>query len=115
MERPLSGLPGRSTLPRKRSLSTVAYTAADRVPHASAAPNRMTSTALNYCGAGEEFIEYSVDCSSYIQDRYLQGARIPIYSPDGIAQTMPDYVQILPWIRKEEVVEQMTYIKKWGG
>ena len=60
-------------------------------------------------------IAYTVDRSPYKQGRFLPGSRIPIYNPDKIRETKPDYVLILPWNLKDEIVEQLKYIREWGG
>jgi SAM-dependent methyltransferase len=73
------------------------------------------NTLLNYCGVGTDFIDYTVDRSPHKQGRYLPGTRIPIYAPEHISKTRPDYVLILPWNLKEEIIEQMTDLKSWGG
>jgi hypothetical protein len=56
-----------------------------------------------------------VDRSPYKQGRFLPGTRIPIYHPDRIRETKPDYVVILPWNLKDEIMEQLQYIREWGG
>jgi len=73
------------------------------------------NTLLNYCGIRTDFIEYVVDRSPYKQGRYLPGTRIPIYHPDRINDTRPDYVLILPWNLEDEIVTQMSHIRDWGG
>lgn len=73
------------------------------------------NTLLNYCGMGTDFFDYTVDRSPFKQGLYLPGTHIPIESPDKIRETKPDYVVILPWNLKEEVAEQMAYIREWGG
>jgi len=73
------------------------------------------NTLLNYCGIRQDFIDYTVDRSPYKQGKYTPGTHIPIYHPDLIMQTKPDYVLILPWNLKEEIMEQMSYIRDWGG
>lgn len=73
------------------------------------------NTLLNYCGIGTDFISYTVDRNPYKQGMYLPGSRIPIFHPDKIRETCPDYVLILPWNFKEEIMEQMADIKSWGG
>jgi SAM-dependent methyltransferase len=73
------------------------------------------NTLLNYCGIRTDFLEYTVDRSSYKQGKFLPGTHIPIYSPEKIEQTKPDYVLILPWNFKEEIMAQMSHIRKWGG
>lgn len=73
------------------------------------------NTLLNYCGIGPELLSYTVDISPHKQGRYLPGVQIPIYSPERIMETRPDYVLILPWNIKEEIMEQMGAIRHWGG
>jgi SAM-dependent methyltransferase len=73
------------------------------------------NTLLNYCGIREDMLDYTVDRSPHKQGKFLPGTHIPIYSPDTIAQTKPDYVLILPWNLKREIMEQMSYIREWGG
>jgi len=73
------------------------------------------NTLLNYCGIRSDFIEYTVDRSPHKQGHFLPGTHIPIYDPDKISQTRPDYVLILPWNLKDEVMAQMNHIRDWGG
>jgi SAM-dependent methyltransferase len=78
------------------------------------APAKAT-VLLNYCGIGSDFIDYTVDRSPHKQGRYLPGTRVPICHPDRIAETRPDYLMILPWNLREEVMRQMAGIRAWGG
>jgi SAM-dependent methyltransferase len=73
------------------------------------------NTMLNYCGVRNDFVDYVVDKNPYKQNRCLPGVHIPIHGPEKLAETKPDYVLILPWNIKDEVVEQMAHIKSWGG
>lgn len=73
------------------------------------------NTLLNYCGIRTDFIEYTVDRSPHKQGKYLPGTHIPILKPDNIRETKPDYLLILPWNLKEEIMGQMDYIREWGG
>jgi len=73
------------------------------------------NTLLNYCGIGPDFIDYTVDRSPHKQGLFLPGSRIPIYSPEMIYETRPDYIIILPWNLKKEIMAQMADIKDWGG
>ena len=73
------------------------------------------NTLLNYCGIRSDFIDYTVDRNPYKHGRYTPGTHIPIYSPERIAETKPDYVVILPWNLKDEIVKQLAYIRDWGG
>jgi hypothetical protein len=78
------------------------------------APSK-ASTLLNYCGARTDFIDYTVDRSPHKQGLYLPGTRIPIHGPERIAQTRPDYVLILAWNLRDEIMVQMAHIRDWGG
>jgi len=73
------------------------------------------NTLLNYCNIGNNFIEYVVDQSPYKQGLFLPGTHIPIKSPDEIQKTKPDYLIIIPWNLKEEIMEEIKYIQNWGG
>ena len=73
------------------------------------------NTLLNYCNIGNNFIDYVVDQNPYKQGLFLPGTHIPIKSPDEIQKTKPDYVVIIPWNLKDEIMEQMKYIRDWGG
>jgi len=73
------------------------------------------NTLLNFCGAGVDFIDYTVDRSPYKQGHFLPGTHIPIYDPDHVRRTTPDYLLILPWNLKDEVMRDMSYIRDWGG
>jgi hypothetical protein len=73
------------------------------------------NTLLNYCGIGTDFIDYGCDRNPYKQGRFAPGTHIPIVSPDRIRETRPDYVLLLPWNLKEELMEQLSYISEWGG
>src|SRR5690242_6291928 len=73
------------------------------------------NTLLNYCGIRTDFLDYVVDRSPHKQGKFLPGTHIPINRPDKIRETKPDYVLILPWNLKSEVIEQNSYIRKWGG
>ncbi len=73
------------------------------------------NTLLNYCGIRTDFLDYAVDRNPYKQGKFLPGTHIPIYPPERIVQTKPDYVLILPWNLKDEIVKQLAYIRDWGG
>jgi len=73
------------------------------------------NTLLNFCGIRSDLIEYTVDRNTYKQGKYLPGTHIPIYSPEKIRETKPDYVFILPWNFKDEIMQQMSYIREWEG
>ena len=73
------------------------------------------NTLLNYAGIRSDLLSYTVDRSPHKQGLYLPGSHIPILSPEAIRSTKPDYVLILPWNLKDEVMEQMAHIRDWGG
>lgn len=73
------------------------------------------NTLLNYCGIRTDFLDYTVDRSPYKQNKFLPGTHIPVKHPDKIKGDKPDYVLILPWNIKDEIMEQMSYIREWGG
>lgn len=73
------------------------------------------NTLLNYCGIREDLIDYTVDRNPFKQDSFLVGSRIPVYSPDVLAITKPDYILVLPWNLRTELVQQLSYIREWGG
>jgi 2-polyprenyl-3-methyl-5-hydroxy-6-metoxy-1,4-benzoquinol methylase len=72
-------------------------------------------TLLNYCGIGHELVEYVADRSPHKQGRYLPGVRLPIRPPEHIAETKPDFLLLLAWNLKDEIVEQMSHVRDWGG
>jgi SAM-dependent methyltransferase len=74
-----------------------------------------SATLLHYCGIGKDLIQYTVDRSPHKQGRFLPGTHIPIHHPNHIRETKPDYVIILPWNLKDEIVEQLKFIREWGG
>jgi len=73
------------------------------------------NTLLNYCGIRDDFIDYTVDRSPYKQGKFLPGTHIPIFHPDKIRTTQPDYLLILPWNLKDEIMRQVSFIRDWGG
>ncbi len=73
------------------------------------------NTLLNYCGIREDFLDYTVDRNPYKHGRYTPGTRIPIYAPERLAETKPDYIVILPWNLKTEIAAQLAYTREWGA
>jgi SAM-dependent methyltransferase len=73
------------------------------------------NTLLNYCGIRTDFLDYTVDRNPYKHRKFTPGTHIPIFSPDKIRETHPDYLFILPWNFKDEIMRQMSYIRDWGG
>jgi SAM-dependent methyltransferase len=73
------------------------------------------NTLLNYCGIRTDFLDYTVDRNPYKQGRFCPGTHIPIHPPERIRETRPDFVMILPWNLKQEIIAQLEYIRQWGG
>jgi SAM-dependent methyltransferase len=73
------------------------------------------NTLLNYCGIRTDFLDYTVDRNPYKHGRFTPGTHIPIYPPEKLLETRPDYVLILPWNLKDEIMEQMSAVLSWGG
>jgi len=73
------------------------------------------NTLLNFCGIRTDFLDYTVDRSPHKQEKFLPGTHIPIYAPERIKETRPDYLLILPWNLKDEIMKQNAFIREWGG
>ena len=73
------------------------------------------NTLLNYCGIRPDLLEYTVDRNPYKHGRFTPGMRIPVLAPERIAADRPDYVLVLPWNLRDELVEQLSYVREWGG
>ena len=73
------------------------------------------NTLLNYCGIRQDFVDYTVDRNPYKQGKFTPGTHIPIHGPERIRETKPDYLLLLPWNLREEIMQQMSYIREWGG
>jgi hypothetical protein len=73
------------------------------------------NTLLNYCGIGPDLMLFTVDRSPHKQGLYLPGTRIPIRAPEALLDARPDYVFILPWNLRQEIMEQMAAVRQWGG
>jgi SAM-dependent methyltransferase len=73
------------------------------------------NTLLNHCGIRSDLLQYTVDRSPVKQGKFLPGTHIPIYAPDRLAKTRPDYILVLPWNLREEISEQLSYVRSWGG
>jgi hypothetical protein len=78
------------------------------------APAKAT-TLLNYCGVGTDVLPYTVDRSPHKQGKYIPGVRTPIFAPERIFETRPDYIVILPWNIADEVIGQMSTASAWGA
>lgn len=73
------------------------------------------NTFLNYCGATADDIVEAYDANPAKQDRYLPGSHVPIRAPAAVTNSRPDYVLILPWNLKDEIIRQLAFIADWGG
>jgi len=72
------------------------------------------NTLLNYCGIGIDFIDFTVDKNPQKQGRLLPGVRIPVFSPERIEEIKPDYIVVLPWNLKDEIICQLQHVRRWG-
>jgi len=73
------------------------------------------NTLLNYCGIRTDFLDYTVDRNPFKHGKFLPGTHIPIFPPEKIAEARPDYVLILPWNLRNEIIAQLGFIREWGG
>ena len=73
------------------------------------------NTLLNYCGLSSKSLPFTVDQNTYKQGKFLPGVHIPIFAPQKILETRPDYLLILPWNLKHEIMSENRYIRNWGG
>ncbi len=89
---------------KKDGKSVVAYGAAAK-----------GNTLLNYCGIKNDLVEFAVDANPAKQNKYMPASHIPIYDEDRLKEKKPDYVLILPWNLKNEIIGQLSYIRSWGG
>ena len=89
---------------KRRGLSIAGYGAAAK-----------GNTLLNYCGVGRDFIDFTCDANPHKQGNVLPGTHIPILAPEAIRERRPDVVLILPWNIKDEIMDELSYIREWGG
>jgi SAM-dependent methyltransferase len=73
------------------------------------------NTLLNHCGIRSDLLSYTVDRSPVKQGRFLPGTHVPIHAPERLAETKPDYILVLPWNLREEISQQLSYVRSWGG
>jgi hypothetical protein len=73
------------------------------------------NTLLNYCGIRRDLLDYTVDRNPYKHGKFLPGTHIPIFPPERIRDTRPDYILVLPWNLRDEITSQLAYIREWGG
>jgi hypothetical protein len=73
------------------------------------------NTLLNHCGIRSDLLPFTVDRSPYKQGMFLPGTHIPIHAPERLREVRPDLVLILPWNLREEIVQQLSFVREWGG
>jgi hypothetical protein len=73
------------------------------------------NTLLNYCGIRADFLDFTVDRNPYKQGKFLPGTHIPILAPEKIDEVKPDYILILPWNFKDEIMKQLAHARGWGA
>ncbi len=73
------------------------------------------NTLLNYCGIRADFLDYTVDRNPYKQGKFTPGTRIPIFPPEHIRKTKPDFLFLLPWNLKDEIIAENAFVREWGG
>ncbi|MEO7047058.1 MAG: class I SAM-dependent methyltransferase, partial [Ferruginibacter sp.] len=73
------------------------------------------NTLLNYCGIKKDLIDFVVDANPHKQNKFLPASHIPVVNENYLRDHKPDYVIIFPWNLKEEIIQQLAYIKDWGG
>jgi hypothetical protein len=72
------------------------------------------NTLLNHCGIRSDLLSYTVDRSPVKQGKFLPGTHIPIFAPERLAETRPDYLLVLPWNLRDEISGQLEYVRSWG-
>jgi hypothetical protein len=73
------------------------------------------NTLLNYCGIKNDLIDFVVDANPHKQNKFLPGSHIPVVNEDYLKEKRPDFIIIFPWNLKIEIIQQLAYIKDWGG
>ncbi len=73
------------------------------------------NTLLNYYGISKDVIDFTVDRNPVKQNTFLPGSKIPVFEPEKIREEKPDYILILPWNIKDEIIKSLEYVKEWGG
>jgi hypothetical protein len=73
------------------------------------------NTLLNYCGIRTDFLDFTVDRNPYKHGKFLPGTHIPVHPPERLREARPDYILILPWNLKDEIMQQLEYARDWGA
>ena len=73
------------------------------------------NTLLNYCGVRSDLLEFTADRNPFKHGKFLPGTHIPVFAPEKLAESRPDFIFILPWNLKDEIVAQLRYVRDWGG
>ena len=73
------------------------------------------NTLINYCGIRTDFLDFTVDRNPLKQGKYTPGTRIPILAPEAIDEARPDFIFILPWNLKDEIIANLSHARKWGA
>jgi hypothetical protein len=73
------------------------------------------NTLLNYCGIRTDLLDYTVDRNPYKHGRFTPGTHVPIHPPEMIDEVQPDYILILPWNLKDEIMAQLEHTREWGA
>jgi hypothetical protein len=73
------------------------------------------NTLLNYCGIRQDFLDFTVDRNPYKHGRFTPGTHIPIFPPEKIDEVRPDYILILPWNLRDEIMSQLAHTREWGA
>lgn len=89
---------------KKQSKKVVAYGAAAK-----------GNTLLNYCGVKNDLIDFVVDANPHKQNKFLPASHIPVVKESEIKKEKPEFVIILPWNLKSEIINQLSYIREWNG
>jgi hypothetical protein len=107
---------GRQVQETKRKLLKLLITAKEQGKRVCGygAPGK-GNTLLNYCGIGTDFLDFTVDRNPYKHGRFTPGMHIPIHPVEAIDEAKPDYIFILPWNLKQEIMQQMAHVGRWGG
>ena len=105
---------------RSRGCATTSWSSSSSAPArgetvvAYGAPGK-GNTLLNHCGVRADQIAFAVDRNPFKHGKFLPGTHIPIHPPERLAEARPDYVLIMPWNLRDEIADQLRYVRDWGG